>query len=462
MNRSIAVQNNEEYMSRISNIYKLFLLFLAFLPAALLRAQEPSPLRLTLKDAIQLAMKNNPDLKTARLEMERSDARVQEAWGNALPSLDFSGTYTRTLKAPIFFASFGGQPVEIEMGFAHSLNMALTGKQILFNGAVIVGVGAAHVYSELARDLYQSKQIETVALVRKTYSTALVAREVVDMMHSSLLNAENNLKNVLLMRKQGIVSEYDELRASVQVENLRPAVLQTENNYALALDGLRNAIGVDKGENYEIADSLVFEAVDDSLLAHAEQLVMRSNPGLSAVNRQIDLNGAVVSAERFNYLPTVAAFGQYQYQSAKSEFTFSTADLISSVQVGLSVSLNIFQGLQTRARIEQAQVEEQKSMEQRVSLERRLKTGIHSVVGSLTQARKRIGAQERTVETAERGYRIVTIRFLANAATQLEVNDAQLALTQAKLNRIQAVYDYIVAAADLDQLVGRVPEYASQ
>ena len=69
-------------------------------------------------------------------------------------------------------------------------------------------------------------------------------------------------------------------------------------------------------------------------------------------------------------------------------------------------------------------------------------------------------AQQRTVETAERGYKIVTTRFLANAATQLEVNDAQLALTQAKVNRIQAVYDYLVASADLDELLGRLPSYA--
>ncbi len=98
--------------------------------------------------------------------------------------------------------------------------------------------------------------------------------------------------------------------------------------------------------------------------------------------------------------------------------------------------------------------------EQKISLERSLKTGVHSVAGNLRQARKRLEAQEKTVETAERGYKIVTTRFLANAATQLEVNDAQFALTQAKVNRVQAVYDYLVAAADLDQLIGRLPSYA--
>ena len=249
------------------------------------------------------------------------------------------------------------------------------------------------------------------------------------------------------------------MRATVGVENLRPAVLQSENNFNLALDALRNTIGVTH-EDIFLTDSLAFEAVDDTLLANAEGLVLESNPNLSAVGRQIELNGAVVNAERSGYLPTVAAFGQYQYQLGKDEFRLSTNDLIGSSQVGISISMNLFQGRQTYARVEQAHVEQRKSEEQKLNLERTLKTGIHSVIGNLKQAKKRVEAQQRTVETAERGYKIVTTRFLANAATQLEVNDAQLALTQAKVNRIQAVYDYLVAAADLDQLTGRLPSYA--
>jgi outer membrane protein TolC len=279
-------------------------------------------------------------------------------------------------------------------------------------------------------------------------------------MRSNLRNAEDNLKNVQLMRKQGIVSEYDELRASVGVENLRPMVIQSETNTNLALDNLRNTLGTPNKEAITLTDGLAFSPVDDAVLQRAEQLVLESNPGLSAAKRQIELNGAVVNAERSNYLPTIAAFGSYQYQAAKNEFNFSTNDFYKGSQVGLSFSMNIFQGLQTFARVEQAQLEQRKSQEQQVNLERNLKTGLNSILGTLQQARKRVEAQGKTVEMAERGYSIVTTRFLSNAATQLEVNDAQLALTQAKVNRIQAIFDYLVASADLDQLIGRLPGYA--
>ncbi len=444
-----------------------------------LSAQVPNERALSLENAVRLAMKKNPELTSARLEVERSDARVMEAWGNALPSFDVSGQYVHFVDKPITYfpdylvyglykiidSTYHAPRPTGQLIPAGSLTPAFTAgaslnvRQILFNGAVFVGVGAAHVYSHLARDLYQAKQIETVTKVRKAYYGGLLAREALEMMRSNLRNAEDNLKNVQLLKKQGIVSEYDELRATVGVENLRPIVLQSETNFTLALDALRNMIGMEN-EEIGLADSLAFEAVDDTLIQNAEGLVIDSNPNLTAIGRQIELNGAVVNAERSSYLPTVAAFGSYSYQGIKDNFNFSTNDFYKSTQVGLTLSLNLFQGMQTYARVEQAQLEKQKSEEQKVSLERMLKTGVHSVVGALKQTKKRIEAQQRTVETAERGYKIVTTRFLSSAATQLEVNDAQLALTQARVNRIQAIYDYLVASADLDQLIGRLPSYA--
>ena len=460
-------------LKRITHLSTLFLLAttLCAVPAS-----GQSPRNLSLEEAVRLAMKHNPDLTTARLEVQSSDARVLEAWGNAMPSVDISGQYVHMINKPVsFFPDYflytflkgidstipkpSGQLVPVSFAPAFAANASLNVTQILFNGAVFVGVGAANVYSHLARDLFQSKQIETVTRVRKAYYGALLAREAFALMRSSLQNAEDNLKNVRVMLKQGIVSDYDELRASVGVENLRPMVIQSETNYNLALDNLRNTIGSTNKEEFLLTDSLSFQPVDDTLLTRAESIVLQTNPGLSAVRRQIDLNAAVVNAERSSYLPTIAAFGSYQYQAAKEQFNFSTNDFYKGSQVGLSLSMNLFKGLQTSSRVEQAQLEKRKSEEQKVNLERTLQTGVHSVLGNLQQARKRVEAQGKTVEMAERGYKIVTARFLSNAATQLEVNDAQLALTQAKVNRVQAVYDYLIASADLEQLLGRLPMY---
>ncbi len=439
-------------------------MFFLALAAGLAPAQDSgTPITLTLEKAVQLAMRQNTDLQTSRLDVVKADARVSEAWGYTMPSVDLSGQYIRTLKSPVFFISDStGRPTPLRIGAAHSANATLQVRQLLFNGTVFAGVGAAGTYSEVARDVFRGKKLETVMRVKKSFYGAVLAGEVRGMMRSNLSNAEGNLKNVNLLRGQGILSEYDELRATVGVENLRPMVIQAETNYTLALEGLKSVAGLSPSDRIQLEGTMRFEAVDDSLLARASSLILQNNPNYAALEGQILVNEAFVLAEKANYLPTVAAFGSYQYQAAKNSFNMSTEDFLASSQVGLSVSWSLFQGFQTNARVQQAQVEVLKSEEQKTNVGRNLKIGLMATVGSLQAARKRIEAQERTVEQAERGYKIVTARFLSNAATQLEVNDAQLALTQARVNRVQAIYDYLIAGAELDQLIGRLPAYVQR
>lgn len=447
------------------------------------QSSDATQLSLTIDGAVRMAVQHNPELQSARLEVKRSDARVMEAWGYTMPSVDISGTFNHVVTKPksyfpdaIYYPLVKlmdstakvpkptGQLIELpfSMSPSNSANAALNVRQILFNGSVFIGVGAANVYSKLARDIYMQKKVETVAKVRKAYYAALLAHEALIMMQSNLKNAEDNFKNVQLMRSQGIVSEYDELRATVGMDNLRPAVIQSETNFNLAVDNLRNTMGVADSIKVVPSDNLVLLDVDEGILSAANQTVLESNLNLNIIKHQIELNGASVNAERANFLPTIAAYGSYSYTAIKDDYRISTNDFYKTSQVGLTFSLNLFQGLQTNFRIEQAQLEQQKTEEQKSSLERNLQMGIRSVIGNLRQARKRVDAQQKTVETAERGYKIVTARFLANAATQLDVNDGQLALSQAKVNRMQAIYDYLVAASELDSMLGRLPEYVKE
>jgi outer membrane protein TolC len=173
----------------------------------------------------------------------------------------------------------------------------------------------------------------------------------------------------------------------------------------------------------------------------------------------VEVNDAIVGVERSEYLPSLAAFGNYQWQAQRNQWGVSTQDFIASAQIGLSLSMNVFTGLQTNARVDQARVDVRKAEEQAAGLELALRTEVEAVILRLRTARERLLAQERTVEQARKGYRIATTRYTSGSGTQLEVNDAQLALTRASVNRIQSVYDYLEASADLDQLLGRVPDF---
>jgi outer membrane protein len=420
--------------------------------------------RLTIDDAVRIALERNQQLASSRFEVRKAQAQVNEAYGTALPALDLRGDYSRALKKPVFFLPDFGNPesnriVPIEIGSDHAFNITLSARQKIFDYAVFTGVGAAKVYANAAREMYRAKELEVTANVRIAFYGVLLAAEVRDMMYANLQNAEENLRNVRLLSSQGIVSEYDELRATVGVDNLRPSVIQAENSYALALDALKGAMGIDVREDIEVEGELEFREVNRELLTSAQNNVLTTNASLQAMRLQVDVNRAFISYERSQYIPTVELFGNYQYQAAKNQFDFSGNDFIGSSIVGISLSFNIFQGFQTNSRVQQARMELRKSEQQLSAYETALKTIVHSTLLRIEEADRRVQSQDRTVEQAEKGYRIATTRYVNGSGTQLEVNDAQLALTQAKLNKMQAVYDYLVASAELDNVLGRMPNY---
>lgn len=431
---------------------------------SLLAAQ---PRRVSLEDAVRTAVQNNRELLEARHEVGRADARLQEAWGYALPSIDVSGRYTRAIKKPVFFfpnifdstAFRRGDVRAIEIGSDNSLDFSLSVSQVLFSSAVITGVSTARIYSQAAREVYRAKELETIASARKAYYAALLAAEARAMMRANLVNAEENVKNATILAAQGLISEYDKLRAEVGLANVRPEVLRAEHSYDLALNNLKLVMGIPVEDSIEVTGTLEFVPVDESILAQAQRSMLEENPALAALRLQLEVNEAIASVERSDYLPTLAAFGNYQLQTQQNDFRISTRDFVKSALVGVTLSFNIFNGFRTGARVEQAALDARKTEERIAHTEQSMKAALQATIMSLLRARQRIEAQQKTVEQAERGYRIAVTRFTSGSGTQLEVNDAQMALTTARTNRMQAVYDYLIASADLDQLLGRRPAY---
>ncbi len=432
-------------------------------------AQDQPARLVTIQDAIDSALRHNHELVAARMEVEKADALVREARGYALPTLDVTGNYTRAIEKPVFFfpnifaedSTKRSEILPIQIGADNSFGLTFSATQVLFNMAVFTGVGAAKVYSQAAHDLYRAKTVETVTTARRAFYAVLVAREVNAMTAANVKNAEENLQNVKILAAQGLASEYDQLRAEVGAANVRPDLIRAENDYTLALNNLKIAMGIPFDEQIEVGGDLEFFPVEPGILRDAPEAVTIHNPSLNALRKQAELSEAAMNVERANFYPSLAAFGNYQYQAQKNSWKISANDFVRSAVVGLSFSLNIFNGLRTVSRIEQAELDLLKTQQLIAGTEINLRTATQSVLLQLKRAEERISAQKRTVEQAEQGYRIATVRFTSGSGTQLEVNDAQLALTQAKVNRIQALYDYLAAATELDRLLGRLPAHVS-
>ncbi len=419
---------------------------------------QQSKLTLSMDEAINLALEKNSELKIAKMEVEKSEQKLREARSGLFPKLDLSGQYQRFIDKPVIFLPPGspfGPTLEIGSDNSYSATAQLS--LPLFALPLYEGIGLASDALEIAEKNYNSVKSKIVGDVKKSFLAVILTRETKDVMQQSLKNAEENFENIKRLNAAGTLSDYDVLRAEVQVENLKPVVLQMENNYKLSLEALKVAIGLDANQDIDIVGYMDF---DQSYKLPSEQEIieelLQNNPQLAILEKQVQLNDRNVSLEQAAYFPSLAGFGNYQYQTQANDFKFSDYRWVKTFVLGLQLQIPVFNGFKTQSRVSQAEIGLNQAIEQKRNLTEAIKTQALSVLYRVQQAIKRIEGQNKTVKTAQEGYEIAKRRLENNVGTQLEVNDAELALRQAKLNRLQAIYDFKVAEADLETVLGRI------
>ncbi|MFN3873262.1 MAG: TolC family protein [Ignavibacterium sp.] len=433
----------------------MFILLVVFSLSAF---AQNSKLTLTMDEAINLALEKNSELKIARMEVEKSEQKLREARSGLFPKLDLSGQYQRYINKPVIFLP-PGSPFgpTLEIGSDNSYNAAAQLSLPLFALPLYEGIGFASDALAIAEQNYSSVKNKIVGDVKKSFLAVILTRETKEVMQQSLKNAEENFENIKRLNAAGTLSDYDVLRAEVQVENLKPVVLQMENNYKLSLEALKVAIGLDANLNIDVIGDMEF---DESYKLPTEQEIieelLQNNPQLAILDKQVQLNDRNVSLEQAAYFPSLAGFGNYQYQTQANDFKFSDYRWVKTFVLGLQLQIPIFNGFKTQSRVSQAEIGLNQAIEQKRNLTEAIKTQALSILYRVQQAVIRIQGQNKTVRTALEGYEIAKRRLENNVGTQLEVNDAELALRQAKLNRLQAIYDFKVAEADLETVLGRI------
>lgn len=425
------------------------------LGAGVVRAQGPER-TVTMQEAVEIAVEQNRNVEAARVDISKADRQVDEALGNALPTVDFNARYTRNLQSPVFF--FPGedgivQPIKVGSDNALSADISL--QQIVFNSAVFTGVGTAEVYAKISRQGLRAAASEVVWGTRQVYLGTLLSREVLLVNEATLINAEQNFENVRKLYEAGLRAEFDKIRADVAVANLKPTIVAGRNVYENALDRLAVALGFEPEQTeLRVTGSFLDPAAAPPVGSYAEleATMLANNPQLELLRLTADVNREIVEINRSDYLPTVALFGTYKYEAQADNF--GDLDFQPTAFLGLNLSLNLYNGGRTDAKVEQSRLDFDRTRFELAELEANLKSRLEAALRRLGAATEQVAASDRTIEQAERAYDIATAAYRAGTATQLDVNDADLALAQSRLNRLNALHEYNVARAEIDYLVG--------
>jgi outer membrane protein TolC len=311
----------------------------------------------------------------------------------------------------------------------------------------------AQDYSDFSKYGEKSTKQQIINSVKKSFYTVLLMEALVKVANQNLNVAQANLDNVTAMFRQGMVSEFDYLRSEVQVANVQPYVIRSENNLELSKNQLKNLMTLDLNKPIKVIGEVSFEEIPPDTIDTYSSTAIDNNPLINQLKVQSSLLEKNITIQRADYFPTLSFFGQYQFQSQDNTFNFSDYYWAQTFFIGLQLSYTLFDGFSRSSRVEQAIIEKQKVDLSRMKYEEALKIQILQAKMNMDEAKKRIFAQEKSVQQAEKALRIAQSRYKNGVGTQLEQIDTQTALILAQTNRIQAAYDYFIAKSDWEYAV---------
>ena len=469
------------------------------------RAALSDTLVLSLDAAVERALRAGDESRLATAQVDAAEAQIVSARATGLPQLRLASTYSHQIE------NARAQAVGSIFGQANTYNSNLNLSQTLFQGGRIVNASrAARRLGESVRLDAEEVRRDVTVDVQRAYLDALLAARLVEIQAANLLLADARLGQVTRLQEGGRAARYDVLRARVERANLEPLVIQARNARELALLELKRLLNLPVEQPLRLATALDGEGVFQAAQTAAAQSLapVAGAPGapgaLLAPGRASDApvrsdmvegRGTVraarllaearrlgVQVARADYLPTVSISATSGYLAFPTGGFFqnvptrlgrldpvacppgSAEGRVCTEQNGgwfsdrslfVSVQWPLFDGLRTRAAVEQAQAQARIAELQLDQRREAVAIEIARARSTLESALALYAAQRQNVAEAEEAYTLAELRFTRGLGTQLEASDAQLARLTAQTNAVRAAFDLYLATAELARAEGR-------
>lgn len=415
--------------------------------------QEQDSLIISLEQAIEIALEESNTIKIADLTIEKTGYAKKGSYAALYPNVSASGSYQRTLKKQIMAMDFGGQAMEIEVGKWNNVNAGISAAMPLINAQLWQSLKLSSLDVELAVEQARSSKISMVSKVKQSYYAVLLAQQMYDVYKTVYDNAATNFERTKQKYDAGKASEYEYLRAQVNVKNAEPNVFSAAAAIDLAIWQLKAVIGIDLEAKIGVAgniddyknDMMTYNVATDTVSFDNNSTLTQ----LALQDRQLEYT---IKMTKYQYIPTLSASFSYNYMAMGDEFNmiwnpYSVA--------GLTLSIPIFDGFSKRNNIRQYNLTRDILKLNIEDTERNLRIAFKNYGNQIGTYMKNYTAAESTLEMAQKSYDIAEKMYELGKATLLELNDAQLALVQAQLTMSQAIYNFMITKASIDELTGK-------
>jgi outer membrane protein TolC len=432
--------------------------FALSIPGLAFAAPEPDrevPPRLDLPGAIQFALENNFDIRQARERIKQQEGLYVQVRAQRLPNAGISYYYTKYDKNRL-------EPMYRISDQDWQINLSVT-QNVFAGGGIHNSVAAQKLRQEAA--LLELKAVINNALfgVRSKFYAVLLAKKQITVSEQSLNLLEEQLKTVRDRYEAGTLSKFDLLRAEVALANGKPPLIRARNTYRIAIEELRQTLGfvshdaANVNKVPEILGELGYEPVEVDLVSALES-ARANRPELQQLFKLEQAADRSVTAAKGSYWPSLQLGAGYQVKKSSADNDINhTREGWSAIAQG---SWAIFDGMATAGKVAQARSQYEQSKLTTSSQQLAIDVEVRRAQSTLQEAAELVVASKAVVEQAEESVRLAKARFAAGTATQLDVLQSQVDLTQARTNEVQALYNHNVALASLRKAMGVADAFA--
>lgn len=408
-------------------------------------------LELDLEETIQRALLTNPSVKIAEYNRKAAKADYSAAKGARGISISLSHDSGRGGYADYAMRSVNGGTKILTKGIGNSHSNSITASLPIFTGGELqgqIGQAKANYRSMLSAEEQAYNEMKETATTG--YFNMLNATNMKALRQESVDRLQAHLDNVIAQYNVGIVARADVLRSEVELANAQQNYITASNEYDVAEATLNNIIGTPLGTTLLLKDRLQYEPYENDMaycLAYSEQ----HRPELKQAEYAIDSAEAALVVARSGHMPKVYANASNNWGGNGSDWP---GDDDENWSVGVTASMNVFDSGVTWSKIHAAQENLAKAKESQRQIKDNVELEVRTDYLNLREAEKRITTTQVAVASAEEDYHIAVVRYQAGVGTNIDVMDAQEALTQAKTNYYQALYNYNTSKAALNTSMG--------
>jgi outer membrane protein len=450
----------------------IFLFFL--LPFALSAQDEPR--EMSLDQAINYALENNLELKNAQINIADAKEQIVERRAIGIPQLSATVDYQYFIDIPtqilpdfispavygVLFQeelleprniSTGEGGVPAQFGTKHNLTAGLNLNTMIFNANYFVGLKAARTYKQYVQQQLLATQADVRNQVVQAYMPPLIVGESIQTLENNIKNLEQTFFETQQLYKEGFVEMLDVDRLELSLANLRTERDNLVRQQEIAINALKFTIGFPMDQELTLSDGLeqIEADVQEEILYGPVNYFMR--PEYAIAEMGIQLNELQVNLYRSAYLPSLNGFGAYQQSLFANKL--SEGQWFPTTVVGLSLNVPIFDGLQKKAQVQRARLSLEIAQNQKKQLEQVISLEVENARTSYLSARERLASQKKNLDLAQRIYDTTQIKYREGVGSSLEITQSEQSLYSAQGNYNQALFDLVVAKANLDKAMGR-------